>query len=338
MPVAGQNGIPADATAVSLNLTAIGGARGGFLSLYPAGNDRPEVSSVNFGAGNKVVPNHLIVPLGAGGALELFNGAGDPVNPLIDIDGYYSGSDVTGGRLYWDSTPTRVLDMRKLNLTVPAGTTMAVPVAAPAGGALRPGDVADMNVTITNQTGVGFVTVSPPGDAVPEISSHNWVGPFQDTSNRVAVRVGAGNAVNITNGSTGSIQVILDYFGSWNDTIGYRFFAVAPHRVFDTRTTNKLSQGEARSLDTTPWVAVSPKPWLLVGNLTGDQPSSSTFFQFWTGSIVSPPEPSNLNLQAGETRANSFIVFNAFGSSTLNLRNAFGNANAIIDIFGYFDD
>jgi hypothetical protein len=63
IPVAGQFGIPADATAVSLNLTAIGGAGGGFLSLYPAGGTRPDVSSVNFGGGNKVVPNHAIVPL-----------------------------------------------------------------------------------------------------------------------------------------------------------------------------------------------------------------------------------------------------------------------------------
>jgi hypothetical protein len=338
IPVAGQNGIPLTATAVSLNLTAIGAAGGGFLSLYPAGGTRPDVSSVNFGGGHKVVPNHVIVPLGQDGALDLFSGAGDAVHALIDIDGYYSGQDVPGGRLYWDSSPTRVLDLRSLNVAIPAGTTMTLPVPGPPGSGLTVGDVADINVTITNQTGVGFATVYPAGETTPNASTHNWVGPFQDTANRAAVRIGPGGGVNVTNGSTGSIQVIIDYFGSWNDVVGYRFFSVAPTRVVDTRATSPLFTGETRWLDTTGWVNVSPRPWLLVGNLTGDQPTSATYFQLWTDAAGLPPQPSNLNLQSGETRANSFILPNAFGGDQVNLRNAFGAAHAILDVFGYFDD
>jgi hypothetical protein len=230
---------------------------------------------------------------------------------LIDIDGYYSGQDVTGGRLYWDSTPTRVLDMRPLGVSIPAGSTLAVPIAAPPGSALRVGDVADINVTITNQTGVGFVSVYPAGEAAPNASTHNWVGPFQDTANRVAVRIGSGGGVNITNGSTGSIQVIIDYFGSWNDVIGSRFCSVAPHRVFDSRSLNKLAAGETRSLDTTTWVAASLNPGC--SSVTSRRPAD-------VGHVLpavdrryqSPPAPSNLNLQSGETPCEQLIAFNAW--------------------------
>jgi hypothetical protein len=338
--VAGQAGIPADATAVSLNLTAIGGAGGGFLSLYPAGGARPDVSTVNFGGGNRVVPNHAIVPLGQGGALELFNGAGDGVHALIDIDGYYSGQDVPGGLLYYDiATPERLLDMRPTGVTVqPNSTTSFRIFPSNRTVPLRPGDVADVNVTITNQTGVGFVTMYAAGQPVPNASTHNWVAPFQDTANRVAARVGVDGLVTVFNGSTGTVQVIVDYFGQWTPSLGYRFTPVTPRRVMDTRATNKFAIREARPLDTSTWVSVTPQPWLVVGNLTGDQPSSATYFQLWTGNVATPPAPSNLNLQAGETRANSFIAANAFGSGSLNLRNEFGGAHAIIDVVGYFDD
>jgi hypothetical protein len=338
VPVAGQAGIPADATAVSVNLTAIGNAGGGFLSLYPAGGTRPDVSTVNFGGGYQVVPNHAIVPLGAGGALELFNGAGDPVNALIDVDGYYSGQDVTGGLLYWDEMPSRVLDMRASGITVQPDSTMTFRIVPPERSWLEGGDVADVNVTITNQTGVGFASVYPSGAARPNASTHNWIAPMQDTANRVAARVGADGLVTIYNGSTGTFQVIVDYFGAWSPVIGYRFTPVTPHRVVDTRTIAKLGPSEGRTLNADAWVNVAPTPWMVVGNLTGDQPTSATFFQLWTGNLGSPPQPSNLNLQAGETRANSFIAANSFSSATVNLRNAFGYTHAIIDVSGYFDD
>jgi hypothetical protein len=332
IPIAGQAGIPARATAVSLNVTAIGGAIGGWLSLYPAGGERPLVSAVNFGPGD-VVPNHVIVPLGPDGGLELFNGSGDAISALVDIDGYYSGEDVPGGLMYMDAAPLRVVDMRSSGVTIPAGQTATLPMTYGNGRLLPQGYVADVNVTVTNQTGAGWASVYGGGTPLPPTSTHNWTAPSQDTANRIAVAIGPGGAVNITNGSNGSIQVVMDLFGTYNPVIGYRFTPITPKRVVDTRGSNALSSDASQKLDTSSWV--SPEPHAFVGNLTADEPTSATYLQLWAGSSSSLPPVSNVNLQAGQTRANGFIA--TASSNTLNVHNAFGSANAIIDIFGTFD-
>lgn len=333
IPIAGQAGIPASATAVSLNLTAIGGPNGGWLALYPAGNARPPVSTVNFGPSWQVVPNHVIVPLGQDGALDLFNGGGDEVWALVDVDGYYSGQDVPGGLMYVDSTPARVIDMRTSGLTIAPGQTAAVTLTYGNSRALPQGYVADINVTITNQTGAGWASVYGGGMPLPQTSTHNWTAPGQDTANRIAVQVGADGSVNVTNGSNGSIQVIVDLFGAYNPAIGYRFTPVTPTRVVDTRAGGPLAQNQSTALDTKSWASTAPRAF--VGNLTGSASTSATYLQLWSGSIDAPPPVSNLNLQNWETRANGFIQ-NA-SSDAINIHNAFGDAYAIIDVFGTFD-
>jgi hypothetical protein len=91
--VTGANGnctIPADATAISMNVTAVGGTAGSFLTIYPSdAATRPQASNLNWTAGSPAVPNKVDVKLSAGGAINLFNLAGS-VNVLADAVGYYA--------------------------------------------------------------------------------------------------------------------------------------------------------------------------------------------------------------------------------------------------------
>ena len=72
VPVAGRAGVPADATAVALNVTATDTTAPGFVTVWPAGLPRPEASNLNVERPGQTVPNLVIVPLGDGGAVDVF--------------------------------------------------------------------------------------------------------------------------------------------------------------------------------------------------------------------------------------------------------------------------
>jgi hypothetical protein len=91
--VRGLNGscdIPADATAVAMNVTAIGGTAGSFLTIWPSDvTPRPVASNLNWVPGSPPTPNKVDVKLSADGKINLFNLAGS-VSVLADVVGYYA--------------------------------------------------------------------------------------------------------------------------------------------------------------------------------------------------------------------------------------------------------
>jgi hypothetical protein len=93
--VAGVDGIPAAATSVSINLTAVGASAPTFLTAYPAGTVRPNSSTLNV-ASAAAQANFATVQLGTGGAITIFNSGGN-VNILADIAGYFAPT----GLLAW---------------------------------------------------------------------------------------------------------------------------------------------------------------------------------------------------------------------------------------------
>ena len=81
-------GLPAAATAVALNVTVTNPTAGSYLSVYPGGSGQPNASNLNFVAG-QTIPNMVIVPLGPGGTVTLFNAAG-ATDVIADLVGYYN--------------------------------------------------------------------------------------------------------------------------------------------------------------------------------------------------------------------------------------------------------
>jgi hypothetical protein len=84
--VAGVGSVPASATAVIANVTATNTTAWGFLSAWPAGSPQPASSNLNFLPGQNV-PNLVMLKLGAGGQLSIFNGLGS-ANVIVDVMGY----------------------------------------------------------------------------------------------------------------------------------------------------------------------------------------------------------------------------------------------------------
>lgn len=86
---AGTCGIPATATAVSVNVTVTAPTIAGNLRLYPAGQPLPLVSTVNYAAG-QTRANNAVVPLDASGAFTIRCAqASGTAHAIVDVNGYF---------------------------------------------------------------------------------------------------------------------------------------------------------------------------------------------------------------------------------------------------------
>jgi uncharacterized repeat protein (TIGR01451 family) len=89
-PVTGGNcGIPSTATAVSVNLTAVGAAARGYLTLYRSDMDTtPLMSNINFSPG-QTRANNAVVPLAPDDTIKVKNGSAGAVHFVLDVNGYF---------------------------------------------------------------------------------------------------------------------------------------------------------------------------------------------------------------------------------------------------------
>ena len=85
---AGGSPVPADATGLVANVTATGATAGSFVTVFPTGGARPASSNLNFGAG-QTIPNLVMVGVGTGASVDLFNAQGS-VDLVADAVGYFA--------------------------------------------------------------------------------------------------------------------------------------------------------------------------------------------------------------------------------------------------------
>ncbi|MBI4882967.1 MAG: hypothetical protein HY826_02810 [Actinobacteria bacterium] len=85
--VTGIFGIPSNATAVIVNVTAAETTEWGFLTVWPAGLTRPDSSNVNWPAAGRNVPNMVMIKVGPGGMISVYNALG-LASVIVDIFGY----------------------------------------------------------------------------------------------------------------------------------------------------------------------------------------------------------------------------------------------------------
>jgi hypothetical protein len=92
LEVAGIGGIPNDATAVVLKLTALATTASSYLSVYPTGRDaafyEKNTSAMNLDQGVTTTVL-VVVPLGTDGSINLYNYAGD-VKLTVEATGYFT--------------------------------------------------------------------------------------------------------------------------------------------------------------------------------------------------------------------------------------------------------
>lgn len=84
LQVAGRGGVPADASAAIVNLTAIGASGSGFITMHPCVEPRPNASSLNYVAGVNG-GNEVVAQLSASGTVCIYTSAGTHVT--VDVVG-----------------------------------------------------------------------------------------------------------------------------------------------------------------------------------------------------------------------------------------------------------
>jgi hypothetical protein len=85
------SGLPADATAITLNVTVTDTTLGGFLTAWPDGQSMPGVSSLNWGSAGTIVSNEVTVTLPADRKIDFYNFQGN-VDVTADFVGYYEAA------------------------------------------------------------------------------------------------------------------------------------------------------------------------------------------------------------------------------------------------------
>jgi hypothetical protein len=88
LAVAGLGAVPASGVrAVALNVTAVDPTSGGFVTVWPCGEKRPNASSLNFAAGENV-PNLVFAKVGVDNKVSFYNESGN-THLIVDLCGYY---------------------------------------------------------------------------------------------------------------------------------------------------------------------------------------------------------------------------------------------------------
>ena len=176
--VAGS-GVPATGvSAVVLNVTATNTSFAGYLSVWPDGAPQPTASSLNWVAG-QTTANQVVVKVGPGGNIELFNNSGT-ADVVIDVQGWFTdATSSAGGTGFVGVTPCRTLDTRSTGGTpLAADSSLTLPVAGQCGlpgiGTPASARAVVLSVTATDTTADSYFTVWADGVTRPLASSLNW--------------------------------------------------------------------------------------------------------------------------------------------------------------------
>ncbi|MFI8828359.1 FlgD immunoglobulin-like domain containing protein [Streptomyces sp. NPDC053431] len=192
-------------SAVAMNVTATNPTATSYVSVYPYGTPRPPVSNLNFTAGRSV-PNLVIVPV-KDGKVTLYNHAGT-VDLLADVTGYFK--DGTGS-VFTGMQPRRIMNTIAGDGVpqgkVGAGKTVDLYVGAEYSAVV-------LNVTATNPTATGYVSVYPYGTPRPAVSNLNFTAG-QSVPNLVIVPVKDGRITFFNH--SGSVDLLADIAGYYTD-------------------------------------------------------------------------------------------------------------------------
>jgi hypothetical protein len=332
--------IPATAAAYSLNVTVVPHGQLGYLTIWPTGEGRPVVSTLN-SADGRVKANAAIVPAGTSGDVSVF--VTDTTNVILDIDGYFA--PVSGSTLaFYPLPPCRVADTRYSTYpqglgppSLTGGQPRAFPILNATTCNIPPTGVAaySLNFTVVPPGTLGYLTVWPTGEPQPTVSTLN------DVLGRVianAAIVVAGSSGEISAYATDNTNLIIDidgYFAPAGQG-GLSLYAVAPCRVIDTR---HVGSGQPFSGILSPPVDVTDSfcgppatAQAYVFNATVIPPGSLGYLTLWPDG-ENQPVVSTLNAADGSITNNMAIVPTNNGKV-----DAFANGltQLILDISSYF--
>ena len=344
LTVLGAGGVPATGvTGVVLNVTVTDTTGAGFVTAFPTGSLRPNASNLNFVRG-QTAPNLVEVAVGVLGQVTLYVG-GASADLVADVGGWVGDStdSYTPSGLFDALPPSRILDTRTGNGAPVAklgpNQTLTLQVSG-RGGVPGASDVAAivLNVTATNPTQPGYLTVYPAGAALPLASNLNFAAG-ETVANRVMVALGTGGQITIANGP-GSVSLVADvngYFTSAASVIGgAAYVAAVPSRLVDTRACRcRLLARHVLDLTLRPTVTITG----VVLNVTATNTAGNGYLTVYpddgSHGLARPPTASDLNYSPRVTVPNMTVV-QLPNDHAFNVYDGGGSADVVIDLEGYY--
>ncbi|MFC9306211.1 hypothetical protein ACFTWH_03190, partial [Streptomyces sp. NPDC057011] len=283
-------------------------------------------------AGSTVLKNqHSYAKLGEYTVKVTVTDAANNAEVVNDFSIMTAGSDFT------PYTPTRILDTREgigaaKGTVGPYGTTR---LKIGGNGGIPAGVTAvALNVTVTNTSGDGFVTVYPEGRERPATSNLNFKAG-QSVPNMVIVPVGKNGYVDLYNHYS-SVDLVADVTGYFTRGSSSGYTPQAPSRIVDTREGLGTRRGQVPSKGKFNLTVGPAGRYTAVAlNVTVTNPQNSGFLTLTPGGQAAPPT-SNLNFTTGQTIANSVIVPVAADGSIDVLNGGWGGVDVVIDFVGYY--
>jgi hypothetical protein len=340
-------GISPSAKAYSFTVTARPTNVMPFLTIWPAGQSIPDVSTLNAFAGG-TVSNAAIVPAGDGGGINVY--VTNQAHVAIDINGYFDSVASDGATAFYPLPPCRISDTRDPN----------GPFGGPrlAAGASRDFPVATKTNCIPTQTNASAyslnVTVAPaePLDYVVAYSPAISQPPSVITIGSPSKAILADATIVQASGPNGNVRVfasnqtdvLLDvngYFGASSGSGALVFHPLPPCRVVNTRDPTLRPLGgpimPANIQRTYPFADSNcgiPKEARAYSLNVTVQPNGVLSFVTLFPTGQARPGVSTLNDFTGTILANSAIVpAGQNGSIDVYVTDA---THVIIDINGYF--
>ena len=342
--ITGRAGIPADAVAITGNLTVVGQTKAGYASLTPGATNTPRTSNLNFPVRDTRANNATAI-LGSGGKLAAVYKApsGATTDLLLDVTGYFVPAD--SGATFGSIGPVRLLDTRSGNgLSGPfAANAARTWTIAGRSGVPATAVAVTGNLTVTGQTAGGYVSLGPVPTTHPATSTINF--PVGDTrANGLTVKLSAAGTLSaVYKGPTGSrTHLVFDVTGYYlADLSGARFYPLRPDRLLDTRfgvgLDGKLTAKVPETLVSAARVGVAEDATAVTGNLTVIGQTKGGYVSMTTVPTASP-STSTLNFPVGDVRANG-VTGPLAGDGTVALVYASSSGartGLLLDITGYF--
>jgi len=336
-------GISPSAKAYSFTVTARPITTMPYLTIFPTGQPRPDVSTLNAFAGG-TVSNSAIVPAGDGGGVNVY--VTDPADIALDINGYFDSIASGAATAFYTLPPCRIADtgqpMDGTFRGLGAGSSRDFPIANSACVPAQAKAVAySLNVTVRPAGPLDYVEVWPSGS--PQPPGVITLGSPSGAYAADAAIVQGSTSGSVTVYASNATDIVLDtngYFGAPGGAGALLFHSVPPCRVANTRDpTIRPLGGPGMGADETRTFPVGGSCGIPLGvqayslNVTVVPPAALSFVTLWpTG--LDRPGVSTLNDLLGITLANAAIV----PVGTNDSINVYVNqaTHVILDINGYF--
>jgi DNA-binding beta-propeller fold protein YncE len=194
--------------AYSLNFSVVPHGSLFYMTVWPTGETRPVVSTLNDIPGT-IIANAAIVTAGTSGEVSVY-----PTNDtdlVIDINGYFAAAGMGGGLSLYGVTPCRVIDTRIAGGAFNGLLSPPVDVVDAACAASSLAQAYVFNASVVPVGALGYLTLWPDGSSQPLVSTLNALDA-SISSNMAIVPTADGEVDAYASGLTQLILDISSYF------------------------------------------------------------------------------------------------------------------------------